>query len=180
MKTFKKILIGLVVVLVLIAVVGLFLPGKVHVERSASINSSPDKVFALVGTMKNWELWSPWHKMDPNMKVTYFGPESGLGAGYSWESEKMGNGKLTITGYEPFNKINTDMDFMENGTAKAAFNFTVTTEGTNLSWSMDSDTKEKGGFMNVIGGYFAIFMKGALAKEFDKGLADIKTQAEKM
>ena len=31
-------------------------------------------VYDQVNTLKNWENWSPWHKIDKGMKLTYSGP----------------------------------------------------------------------------------------------------------
>lgn len=179
MKTLRKILIWLFSIIAVIVIVGLFIPGKVHVERSAAMNAPAQKVFPLVADMHNWPSWSPWHKMDPNMTVTYFGPQMGLGAGYAWTSEKMGNGKLTIKGYEENKALVTEMDFMENGIATGGFNFTPEGSGTKVTWYMDSDVKQGNVFMRALGGYFGLMFKGMIADDFDKGLADMKKEAEK-
>ncbi len=77
MKTFKKILLGLLAFIVVVLIVGFFLPRKTHVERSAEISASPEVVYDQVNNLKNWVTWSPWHHLDPKMKMEYFGPESG-------------------------------------------------------------------------------------------------------
>ena len=45
MKTVKKIAIGLAVFLGLVMITGLFLPGKLNVERSVEIQAPVDTVF---------------------------------------------------------------------------------------------------------------------------------------
>lgn len=182
MKTFKKILIGLLIFVALVAVVGLLIPGETHIERSTEIKAPAEKVFGLVANMRSWNQWSPWHKIDPNMKIEYFGPETGVGAGYKWTSEEknVGNGKMTVTGFEPNTRIDTEMDFMENGTAKASFLFAPAADGTKLTWTMDSDMKQGGFPMNVLGGYFKMVFKGMIEKDYDKGLANLKAEAEKI
>src|SRR6188768_836956 len=97
MKILKKIGIVIVALLGLLLVISLFLPGTMHVERSVTINAPARVVFDQVNTVKNWEQWSPWLKMDSTMKRTYFGPASGTGAGYSWTSKEMQSGTMTFT-----------------------------------------------------------------------------------
>ena len=43
MNVLKKVLIGVVSAVVLLAVIGLLLPGTVHVERSVLISGPPEK-----------------------------------------------------------------------------------------------------------------------------------------
>lgn len=181
MKTFKKILIGFIIFIALFCIIGLFLPGKSHIERSTQINAPVDTVFNLVGNLKNWEKWSPWHKMDPEMKITYTGPESGTGAAYAWDSGKwsVGSGKLTIGEYIPNQKIETLMNFMEDeSTTKGGFLFTPADNGTQITWYVDIDGKEQGGIHNVTGGWMKLMMDGMMKKHFDDGLANLKAEAE--
>src|SRR6266478_2042707 len=96
-KILKAILyiIGSLVVLVL--VVGLFLPSNVHVERTKVLKSPPEAVFNQINDLKNWDNWMPWNKMDKNIQVTWNGDKtSGEGASYSWKSKVVGNGKVII------------------------------------------------------------------------------------
>lgn len=182
MKTFKKILFGLVMLLALVVIIGLVIPGDMQLERSTEIKAPVSKVFGLVADMKKWPSWSPWHRIDPNMKITYFGPETGIGSGYSWSStdKQVGNGKMTVIGFDPDSKIDTEMDFMENGTAKASFFFSPAAGGTKVTWTMNSDMKQGGFPMPILGGYFKFMFRGMIEKDYDKGLANLKAEAEKM
>lgn len=183
-KVFKIFGIALVVIVLLLGVVsiiGLSIPGEMHVERSTNISAAPEKVFPLIANMKNWTKWSPWHNIDPNMGISYFVPEMGVGSGYEWTSEhdKVGNGKMTVVGYEENKKLDTQMDFMENGTGSASFILSPTNEGTTLTWTMDSDMGQGGFPFNVIGPLFKNVFKGYIEADYDKGLAGIKAEAEK-
>lgn len=70
----KKILLGLVIVVVVLVVVFLCIvalqPAHYRVERSATINAPATVVFAQVNDFHKWEAWSPWAKLDPAMKQT--------------------------------------------------------------------------------------------------------------
>src|SRR5258706_521725 len=79
----------------LLLVVGLFLPSAFSVQRSAVINATPNKVYNLVVEPKQWTKWSVWTQRDPDMKITYSGPPFGMGARWSWVLE------LPMAGEQP-------------------------------------------------------------------------------
>ena len=67
----KKILLLLAVAIMTLVVVILLQPNEYRVQRNAVMNAPPATVFAQVDDFHNWDKWSPWAKLDPNMKVTY-------------------------------------------------------------------------------------------------------------
>src|ERR1043166_9670445 len=98
----KKILLYCVVVIVLIiaifCVVVAIQPAHYTVERSATINAPAPVVFAQVNDFHKWEAWSPWGKIDPNIKKEFSAHAAGNGAVYSWVGNSdVGEGKMTIT-----------------------------------------------------------------------------------
>jgi len=172
LKRFVFFLIGLLCVLLLIS---FFLPSKVHVERTLVINATPEKLFEQVNTLKNWENWSPWHKLDPNMKLEYAGPPSGVGAKYSWESKQrnVGNGNLAITESVPHKSIQTAMDFQGQGQATGNFRFEKNQEATQVTWSMETDMGK-----NPIGKFFGLMMDKMVGADFEKGLNSLQSMCE--
>jgi hypothetical protein len=111
------------------------------------------------------------------MKLTYEG-ESGKGASYSWTSENpdVGNGKLSITSSTENEKVLMDLDFAENGTGKAEFEFRKIDENTTkVIWRMDSDMSENPFFK-----FMGLFMDSFLGEDFENGLKGIKKAAEGM
>src|SRR5580704_10732119 len=109
MKIFKRILIVLVILIALIVIIGFLLPSKVHMERSMVMKAPAKFAFDQVNTLKNWENWSPWHKIDPKMALTYSGPASGKDAKYAWVSDnsQVGSGSLTISESMPDSLVKT-------------------------------------------------------------------------
>ena len=127
MKIIKKILIVLVVLIAIAAIAGMFMSSKFSMERSIVINANEQVIFDQVNILKNWEKWSPWQKMDLTSKMTYFGPESGVGAGYTWVSENKstGSGTLTISESVPNQKVTTDLDFKDSKTWSCTGNMRI-------------------------------------------------------
>src|SRR6185295_3431402 len=84
--TIVAVMIALAIVIVLI--LAATKPDSFRIERSATINAAPDKVFPLINDFQQWRGWSPWENKDPNLKRTYSGAERGKGAVYAWEGNK--------------------------------------------------------------------------------------------
>jgi hypothetical protein len=175
MKLLKKILIGLAAFVALLLLVSIFLNSKVHVERKLTINAPAEKIFAQINTVKNWEQWSPWHKLDPIMKLRYEGPASGAGAKYYWESQQrnVGNGSLTIMQSVPNQDVQTAMDFGQQGQATGKFQLEKDAGGTQVVWSMDTDMGR-----NPIGKFFGLLMDRMIGRDFERGLNNLKTVCE--
>jgi len=176
----KKFLLGIVVVLV-VAVAALLLfattrPNTFHVERKISIAAHPPTVFAAVNDFHRWADWSPWEDLDPEMKKTYGGPESGQDATYTWAgNSKVGKGRMTIVSSEPDSRIEIRLEFLEpwQATNRTTFTFAPTDDGTDVTWSID-------GANDLTAKMFSVFMDmdKMMGGDFEDGLAELKTVAE--
>jgi effector-binding domain-containing protein len=177
MKILKSIGLGLLILIVLLVIVAYVLPRHVKIERTASIKAVPEIVFGQVNILKNWEQWSPWHKLDPKMKLEYNNISSGKGASYSWQSKEknVGNGKLTITKIVPFDTIIVEMNFMEQGVSLGGYNFKKVDNMTQVTWWMDADMGN-----NPIARWMGLFMNQLVGKDFEKGLNSLKEISERL
>lgn len=174
MKFLKKSGIVLVVLFLLYVIVSLFLPSEISVERDKDMKADKAAVFTLVNTMKNWELWSPWSKIDPNWKVTYTGPESGTGAGYEWVSEKseVGTGKMFIHSSHPTDSVMLKLWMEGMDTSNTSFHFIQKGDVVNVKWKMKSDI---GFFMRLFPG---LLLDNMVGKKFEMGLNAIDSLAK--
>jgi len=170
----KKILFGLLGLVVLLVLVGFLLPGKMEVSRSLSVNAPAEYSFEEVNSLPNWEKWLYWNTQDPNMKVTYAEKTNGEGGSYSWESEKMGPGKITITESVPFRSIKCDLDFMEQGTAKAWYNFEPSGDSTTVTMGMSTEF----GINPLVRWMGFAMMEREMNKAFEYNLNKLKELAE--
>jgi hypothetical protein len=176
MKIVKRILLVIVCLVILGAIIGLFLPSKFTMQRSVVINADQKIIFDQINILKNWPAWSPWIKMDPNTKLTYSGPESGVGATYSWQSEKTGEGTLVISESIPYQSVSFDMDFKKEGKAISGYKIEKAENGNTLIQWFESDMGNNpfNKLMSVTGG------KWFLQSKFDEGMNSIKSIAESM
>ncbi|MBI2730622.1 MAG: SRPBCC family protein [Sphingobacteriales bacterium] len=180
MKFLKRLLSAIVILVVLLLLVSFFLPSKVHVERSLQMNGvKPASVYAQINDLKSYDKWMPWNKKDPNMKKNWGEKTSGVGASYSWESKvkDVGNGSMTITESVPDKLVKTDLNFMENGVAKAGWELNEKDGGTNVKWFMESEATGNF-FTKAVSKYFFFFMDKMVGPDFEQGLAELKKAAE--
>lgn len=178
----KKMLLGALVVIVLgvaiFCTVVALQPAHYHVERSATVNAPAITVFNQVNDFHKWDAWSPWAKLDPNMKTTFEGAPAGNGAVYSWVGNSdVGEGRMTITDSKPGELIKIKLEFIKPFAATNATVFTFKPQGnqTAVTWTMDGDN-------NFVGKAFSLVMNmdKMVGGDFEKGLAQMKTVAEKI
>lgn len=172
----KKILLGLTVVIIVFLIVVALQPSEYRVTRSVTIAASPEAVFPHVNELKKWAAWNPWEKIDPNMKLTYEGPEAGVGASYSWVgNNEVGEGRMSITDSRPNESVKLKLEFFKPmaGVSDADFTFKPLGNQTEVTWAMS-------GRNNFIAKALCLFMNmdKMIGGQFEKGLADLKAVAE--
>lgn len=177
---FKTIAIAVaVLIVVLIALVLIYAatrPDNFHVGRSISIKAAPEKIFALINDLHQWDAWTPYNK-DPAMKKTFSGSVSGKGAAYAWEGNKeAGKGDITITESSPPTRIAFDLHMAEPfaGHNRVVFALNTTGDSTVVTWNLDGT---RAYFVKVMGVFFD--MDRMIGKDFETGLTRLKAVAEK-
>ncbi len=97
-----KILITLAVLLGVFLIVAAAQSNDYRIERKATVAASSSALFGRTNDQRNFVLWNPWLKLDPNAKITWSGPSSGVGAACSWQgNNQVGAGTSTITESKP-------------------------------------------------------------------------------
>lgn len=171
----RRILVGLVLLAALVFAIGLVLPDKVHVERSASIQAPASQVFALLDGFRQFDKWSPWAERDAQMKKIISGPLFGIGSRYDWAgSEAVGKGSQVVVDSRPYQSVTTRVLF-EGAPQPAIAEFALKggAQGTQVTWSMDVPL---GG--SPIAHYFGPMVKKQIEPDFERGLAKLKSVAE--
>lgn len=151
-------------------------PKHFSIERRITVQATPEKVEPLVEDFHQWEHWSPWAKLDPNMDVTFSGADKGVGAVYEWLGDKkVGQGRMEITAAST-NLVEVKLDFIKPFAANniTEFHFTpVGDSATEVRWYMHGPSP----FISRVFGVF-MNMDKMIGKDFEKGLADLKRKAE--
>jgi hypothetical protein len=166
-----KILLGVVAVIALFLIIVALRPADYRVERSLTIAAPASVLFDLVNDHHKFNTWNPFLKVDPNVKNTYSGPDSGVGAVCAWEgNSKIGAGSSTITESKPGELVRERMDWKRpmEGTSTVEFTFKPAGDKTVVTWAMYG----KNGFMGKL---FSLFMdcEKMVGPQFEEGLASL-------
>ena len=175
MTVLKRVLMGVVVVIILVMAVGYALPHQIHVERSIVINAPQAMVFDVLDGFKRFNEFSPWAALDPSTQYTYSGPENGVGAKMSWTStnSRVGSGTNEIIDSTPPDFIRTRVVFGNQAPAEATFRFEPADGGTRVTWGFDCDLGA-----NPIAHYFGLMFDKWIGSDYEKGLARLKEVME--
>jgi uncharacterized protein YndB with AHSA1/START domain len=152
-------------------------PDVFRVQRATSIKAPPEKIFPFLNDLHKFGAWSPWEKKDPAMKRTFAGSESGKGAMYEWDGDKnVGQGRMEIVETTPPSKVAIKLDFVRPFEAHNTVEFTLAPNGdsTDVTWAMQGPVPYVAKIMHVF-----VDMDSMVGKDFEAGLASLKTVAEK-
>ena len=144
-------------------------------SRSTRVQAPPARVHALLDDFREWQQWSPWERVDPDLSRTYTGPPSGVGSHYAWSgNRKAGQGSMEITSSTP-DEIGLRLAFLRpfKSSNDVTFSLVPAVDGTEVTWLM---TGEQRGLMGLVGR--VISMDKLIGKDFEKGLTRLKAVAE--
>ncbi len=166
--------IAFIIGIVVVALFALFIarkPNSFSYESAVVIAAPPEAIFPHVNNQHKWIEWSPYAKMDPDAKVTFTGPDAGVGAQYSWIGNKTGEGTSTITQSRPYDFIQFRLDFRKPMKATNTVEFTFIPQGTstNVTWKMHGPN-------NFVGKILGIFIncEKMCTDQFSQGLESLR------
>tara|TARA_R110001599_G_scaffold151792_5_gene336809 strand:- start:17390 stop:18313 length:924 start_codon:yes stop_codon:yes gene_type:complete len=142
---------------------------KIDLNRSIEINASPDKVFKALNDFNHWPAWSPWLILEPET-IVKVAPDAKY---YEWEGSRIGSGNMRITSEVENKSLDLDLTFLKpwKSTAKVRFELAPTSDGTKLTWFMDSSLP-----------FFMFWMKkmmlGFIGMDYERGLNLLKDYVE--
>ena len=174
---FATILIILIVIIAAVLIYAATRPNDFVVSRSASIKAPAATIFPLINDFRRWPEWSPYEKLDPQMKRTLSGAESGKGAAYAWEgNSKAGVGRMEITSSVPSSLVSLRLDFEKPFRANNNVDFTLAPSGNNTTviWAMRGARP----FVAKLMGLLMNFDR-QIGKDFEVGLAKLKRLTER-
>ncbi len=179
MKILKKILIGLLVIIVLLLVIGIFTKKEYTVERNIAINKPKQEVFNYIRSLENQNNFSVWARMDPKMKKEYHGTDGTVGFISSWESndKNIGKGEQEITKIDEGNRIDFALRFIKPMEGNATAYMTTEALGENqttVKWAFEG---KMGYPLNAM--LLFMNMDKMLGPDLEQGLKNLKEIMEK-
>jgi hypothetical protein len=176
MRVLRKLLIILATVATLFAVAVAWQPEEFRYTRAATISASAAELFPQVNELRNWEVWSPWAKLDPNAKYLFEGPSAGVGAVMRWDGNNdVGQGSMTITESRANEFVQFRLDFVRpmKTINFAEFNFRPASEQTSVTWVRYGRSTFLSKAISLI-----MRMEKRVGGELELGLANLKSTVE--
>jgi effector-binding domain-containing protein len=176
-------LVRTVITLILVAVgvaaiMALVMPTSIKVERSIVINAKPDKVYAYLASLENFNKWSVWSLTDSTMVNNMNGTDGTIGAYDTWKGhpEISGEGRITIMELLPGEKVKQHISFYSPHKMEADSKFTLLEDNgtTKVTWVFDIATPRPRNIFNL----FSSFDK-QMGGDFETGLRNLKAAIEK-
>ena len=174
MTTLLYIVLGIVVLIGLLALIA---PKSYDVNRSISVNQPISKVFDYLKYLQKQQEWSPWEKRDPNMKKEFEGVDGQVGAISKWEGNKeVGTGEQEITRIVENEVVESRLRFFKPWKSESDAYLKVKEEGadqTSVTWGFSGKNKFPVSIMMLF-----MNMDKAIGKDFEEGLASLKSRLE--
>lgn len=173
LKTIAAIAVALIAGVLIYAAT---LPDTFRLERSATIDAPPERVYAYIQDFHRWTAWSPWEKKDPAMKRSHSGSPAGKGAAYAWDgNSEVGQGRMEIIEAKEPSLVRIQLDFLKPFEAQNTAEFTLAPagNGTRVSWAMHGPAPYLSKVMQVF-----VSVDRMVGPDFEAGLANLKRVAE--
>jgi Polyketide cyclase / dehydrase and lipid transport len=177
MKRVLKIIFG-ALALAIVAVLALAAtkPDDFKIERTAVIKAPADKIFPLLNSPKAAMAWIPFMEPDPNVKLGFTGPESGVGAAQTWSgNSEVGEGKIEIIESKPPSEVKLKLDMAKPMEGHNTVVYKLEPKGaeTAITWTMSGQQPFLGKVVSVL-----IDCDKMVGAQFEKGLGKLKSVAE--
>ena len=172
-------ILGLIAIIILLLIVGVFSKKDYSVGRDVIINKPKAVVFDYIKLLKNQNKFSVWASMDPNMKSTYTGTDGTQGFISAWDSENknVGKGEQEILKIVDGERIDYEIRFIRpfKSTSWAFITTSSISEiQTRVYWEFNAKMKYP---MNLM--LLFMNMEKLIGNDLSKGLENLKGILEK-
>ena len=172
MKTLKKILLILAIIIAIPLIAALFVKREFTSERQITINRPTQEVFDYIKHLNNQKDYDVWHKMDPEAKTTTRGTDATAGFVYAWDGDKIGKGEQEITNIVDGERMDTQLRFEEPFESEASCYMLTEAQGENqtlVKWGISGKSPYPFNLMSL-------FVD--MGDSFEEGLQELKTILE--
>lgn len=174
---FRKIVLGGVVVIALILGYAAIQSPDYQVSREIAIDAPAEKIFPYLNNSKLAEQWAPWLEIDPEAKMSYSGPDEGVGSVASWTGGKqLGTGSATIVDSVPNQRVSIKLAYTEPMTMTQDAEYVISPRDNQqvVTWIVKGQNSFFGRLMCLF-----VDMDKIVGGMFEKGLSNLKTLVEK-
>ncbi len=172
----KTIVISIAVLVAAVLLLAAARPSTFQVERSITIQAKPETVFLLIDDLHIWPRWSPQDLLNPKMKRTYGGQDTGVGATSDWSGPRSaGKGHMVVTESIAAKSVVIKADWQKPFALQNINQFTLEPDGTGtkVTWSLHGQNV----YVMKLMGLFTN-MDRKMGEHLELGLSNLKAIAE--
>ena len=166
-ETIMTLLIITAITIFVLIIIVTMLPSKTSIARKSTIDATPAELFQLLSSTQGFQQFNPYKDDDPQLKITPFGPKTGIGAGFAFVG-KEGKGTQTITALKENESITMQIDLGFMGQPLQHFSLDSAASGTEVTWQVDIDFG-----WNPMGRIFGLFADKVLGSVYVRGLENL-------
>lgn len=179
MKTLKKVVIWIGVLIAILLILAFFIENEYSVEKEISITKPKTEVFGYLKYLKNQDNFSKWATMDTVMTKTFRGTDGTVGFVSAWESDdkNVGSGEQEIIKIIEGERIDYELRFLKPFPSTSyAYLLTdsLTENQTRVTWGFNGKMTYP---MNVM--LLIMDIKKMIGEDLEYGLTNLKTVLEK-
>jgi len=166
MKRTIFILILLVMAVLVWVAVPRLMPETWTLKAEITIQAPEKVVFVQLNDLRNWEIWSPWHR--ENEPANYMNGGFGRGGAVLWQTGTDLRQRFIITQSDPHHSIEIAMDFRNKGFGVSRIElFRQDAEKTLVRWNYGMKTE----------GWKSLMARPGLMKTIRKALNNLSSTA---
>lgn len=147
-----------------------------HLDVSVHINASAQAVFDRMNDLSRFNDWNPFPEMDATTVTSHEGPNSGVGAVFNYQGQRLGKGRMEIVSVDVPREIEIAMTFWRGDKATHSESAFVIVDapggGVNAHWVLDEDR----GVMMWLAG--KVMFDKMMSGTFTSGLEKLKALVE--
>jgi len=155
-----------------LVLIGLLLPSRARVERETLIEAHPATVFALLNDLRQVDEWAPVGDADPNARLSFSGPLTGVGATINWSGQIIGQGRQSIVESVPYERVVYAKETATGRQASETILLSTAGDGTRATWIHERDF----GF-NLGARYLGLLQGGIVGRDLEEKLAGLAEMA---
>lgn len=147
-----------------------------HYEKSGNLQAPAARVFPYLEDLHKGQQWVPYMEKDPNMKITFSGPASGVGSRMEFAgNSEVGAGTLEIVKVVPNEAVDIKLTMTSpmHGENLVYYRLAPENGSTRFTWGMEG----RSGFLGKLVGVF-IDCEKMIGDDFAKGIAKLKSIVE--
>ena len=177
MKIFKKILITIGLIILVLLVVAFFVDKHYTIEKEVMINKPKSEVYDYIKYLKNQNEYSKWASLDPKMTKQFTGTDATVGFISAWEGNKdVGKGEQEIKKIAEGERIDYEIRFKkpwESVAQSYMITEAVSEKQTKVRWAFSGHMPYPFNLMRIFG------MEKMVGNDLQTGLNNLKVILDK-